>query len=589
MTNATWKKHPSSGDYDVGSNWSGGAVPDGTAFFGKSDTTSLSFSVTTTIGGWTFKDIASNYSFTIPLLGLPFDGLDFVGAGIVVKGGSASITNSENLKFHNASTAGSAHIVNHGNVSFYNLSTAGSAKVTNDNFVQFFESSTAGRAHFTNNDTVEFYNDSRAGKFVIINSIGAALHFSNSSTAGAASINNAGGGDVDFYNTSSAGAARISNAGDIRFHDTSSAANATFTNVVGASGLVAFSNTSGAGNARISMDIVDFLDTAFASHAHITARHLTFFDSTNAGFATITTVSGALTEFHDTSDGSRARFITKAGGVVDFSPSSGGGNINIVSAGSIEGAGTYKLGGNDLDVGYNNRSTNVSGAIDGSAAASLVKVGTGTLKLSHAFNTYAGGTYIYQGTLDVAAKGAAGPGTIFFQAGKQTLKIENTALSSHAFGNTVEFFGAGDKIDLTGLKFVKHARATYDQGTEILTVHSGKVTDTLELADPSVLQFKVVDDGHGGCKIIAKPPGAKADSLAAAQHASSADRTDSFEFKHQTELGRHNATNFDLHLGLGTFTEHVGNMVGVDQDSYLANFHIDIHHATILAGHNFIM
>ena len=87
MTNATWKRNPGTNDYDAGSNWSGGAVPDGTAFFGRSSTASLTFSVTTAIGGWTFKDTASNYSFTIPLLGLPLDGVTFVGAGIIVKGG----------------------------------------------------------------------------------------------------------------------------------------------------------------------------------------------------------------------------------------------------------------------------------------------------------------------------------------------------------------------------------------------------------------------------------------------------------------------------------------------------------------------
>ena len=584
MTNATWKRNPGTNDYDAGSNWSGGAVPDGTAFFGRSSTASLTFSVTTAIGGWTFKDTASNYSFTIPLLGLPFDGVTFVGAGIIVKGGRVNITNNENLKFLNASTAGIAHITNNGNVSFYDTSTAGSAKFTNDNFVQFFGSSTAGRAHFTNNDTVEFYNDSSAGKFVVINNIGAALHFSNSSTAGAASINNVAG-DVDFYNSSNAGAAHITNAGDIRFHGTSSAANAVFTNV--ASGLVQFLDTSGAGTARISMDIVDFLDNAFASHARIAAHHLTFFDTTNAGAATITTVNGALTEFHDNSDGANARFITKAGGVVDFSPTSGGGGLNSLQAGSIEGAGSYKLGGNDLYVGYNNRSTNVSGAIDGTAAASLHKVGTGTLKLSHAFNSYASGTYIDQGILDVAVKGGAGGGVIFFQIGRQTLKIENAALSNHAFGNTVEFFGAGDKIDLAGLKFVTHAKATYNQGTEILTVHSGKVTDTLELADPSVLQFKVVNDGHGGCKIIAKPAGAKEDAPAGPQHALSADRaTDSFQFKHQ-EAGRHSTANFDLHSGLGTellaLSEHVWS------EPYLANFHIDVPHAASLGSYDFTM
>ena len=61
-------------------------------------------------------------------------------------------------------------------------------------------------------------------------------------------------------------------------------------------------------------------------------------------------MNGALTEFHDNSDGANARFITKAGGVVDFSPTSGGGGLNSLQAGSIEGAGIYRLGGKQLTV-----------------------------------------------------------------------------------------------------------------------------------------------------------------------------------------------------------------------------------------------
>ena len=70
MTNATWRKNPASNNFNTGANWSPAAVPDGTAVFGVSNTTALSFTVTTTIGGWTFKATASNYNFDIPVLGL---------------------------------------------------------------------------------------------------------------------------------------------------------------------------------------------------------------------------------------------------------------------------------------------------------------------------------------------------------------------------------------------------------------------------------------------------------------------------------------------------------------------------------------
>jgi autotransporter-associated beta strand protein len=594
MTNATWRKNPGSNNFDAAGNWSPATAPNGKAFFGSSNTKDLTFSVTTTIGGWTFSSNASHYSFDIPTTpDLAFDGLEFVGAGIVGKSGRASITNGDNLKFFNASTAGSAHIANHssGNVSFFNSSTAGSAKFTNDGFVQFFNASAAGRAHITNNNTLEFYNDSRAGKSVIINVNNHVLNFNDSSTAGASTIINSAGSDLHFKNGSSGGTARITNSGDIDFNNSSTAGGATINNID--FGDINFFGGSEGGHARIAGYSVEFFDSATAALAHIAAHQLTFFEASTAGSAVITTINGARTEFHDNSDPTSARFITKAGGVVDFSLGSGPVGDHVLTLGSIEGAGNYNLGANHLHVGFNNRSTNVSGAIDGvggSGGGSLVKFGTGVLKLSHAGNTFPGGTTIHEGTLDVAALGAAGSGQINFDAGRQTLKIENAALANHTFGNVITAFDTGDAIDLAGLKFVKHAKVTYDGGSKVLTVHSGKVTDTLTLI-PAILQFKAVDDGHGGTKIIAKPAGAKENALAAPQHASSSDRaTDSFQFKHQVELGRHGATDFDLHLGLATetlaFNESVGAM---DQQSYLANFHIDMHHTANIASYDFTM
>jgi autotransporter-associated beta strand protein len=70
-----------------------------------------------------------------------------------------------------------------------------------------------------------------------------------------------------------------------------------------------------------------------------------------------------------------------------------------MTAGSIEGAGTFSLGPNQLTVGSNNLSTEVSGVIRG-AGGSLVKVGTGTLTLSGA-NSYTGATVVAGGTLSV--------------------------------------------------------------------------------------------------------------------------------------------------------------------------------------------
>jgi autotransporter-associated beta strand protein len=100
-----------------------------------------------------------------------------------------------------------------------------------------------------------------------------------------------------------------------------------------------------------------------------------------------------------------------------------------MTAGSIAGAGTYKLGSKELTVGGNNMDTTVSGLIEdggqaGGTGGSLIKVGTGTLTLL-GDNTYSGGTTIQDGTLVVGTLIAAdqpistalGTGNVFVAPG----------------------------------------------------------------------------------------------------------------------------------------------------------------------------
>ena len=65
---ATWLLNPASSDFDTGANWNPATVPTGTAFFGTSNTTALTFSAaTTTVGGWTSNTGASAYTFAAAL------------------------------------------------------------------------------------------------------------------------------------------------------------------------------------------------------------------------------------------------------------------------------------------------------------------------------------------------------------------------------------------------------------------------------------------------------------------------------------------------------------------------------------------
>jgi autotransporter-associated beta strand protein len=169
---------------------------------------------------------------------------------------------------------------------------------------------------------------------------------------------------------------------------------------------------------------------------------LQFTNSATAGDATIITNAFGQTIFSGTSNGGVARFITNAGGVVDFSGTSGLAGRNILTAGSIEGAGTYNLGANLLVVGINGLSTTVSGTINdggasGGAGGSLVKVGRGTLTLSGS-STYSGSTVILGGTLQAGATNALATNSAFSAGSRGTLDLAS-------FNQTIgSLAGAGD-------------------------------------------------------------------------------------------------------------------------------------------------
>jgi len=265
-------------------------------------------------------------------------------------------------------------------------------------------------------------------------------------------------------------------------------------------GELSFDNNSTAGAALIDdFGSVDFSASARAGTATIHAF---------AGGGALTGIPGTSNVgFHNNATGDSAQFIADAGSIVDFSQTAGPANDKHVTAGSIAGAGTYYLGSDQLTVGLNGLSTEVSGPVDDAGyyvaytGGSLVKVGHGTLRLSHVGNTYSGGTILEFGKLDVAATGAAGTGAITF-AGRATLEIENAALPGHHFGNKVDAFARHDIIDLAGLRFHAGATATYHKANHHLTVHSGTVTDTLTLLSPHGHLFGTANDGHGGTDVL---------------------------------------------------------------------------------------
>ena len=148
---------------------------------------------------------------------------------------------------------------------------------------------------------------------------------------------------------------------------------------------------------------IAFLSTSSAGNLAITLNGGTghFFGNSTGANATITANSASTWFVEQSGSGGQARFIVNAGGAFDISPMA----LSGTTAGSIEGAGAFRLGSKQLSVGANNLSTTVSGVIadggrNGGTGGSLVKVGTGTLTLTGA-NTFTGGATVNAGGLVV--------------------------------------------------------------------------------------------------------------------------------------------------------------------------------------------
>jgi len=181
--NATWLVSPGSNDFDTAANWNPAVVPTGTATFGASNTTSLTFSAATTVDAWTFSASASNYNFNNA------NALTFSGAGITVNGGSVAITNTLSIAFINSATAGNVTITNPGVIAFQNSANAGSARIDNTGLIDFADTTSAAAA-------------------VINSNSGGLLQFRINSTAGGATITTGNGSSTTFADQSSGGTSR---------------------------------------------------------------------------------------------------------------------------------------------------------------------------------------------------------------------------------------------------------------------------------------------------------------------------------------------------------------------------------------------
>ena len=119
-----------------------------------------------------------------------------------------------------------------------------------------------------------------------------------------------------------------------------------------------------------------------------------------AGNATLTANNGGFIQFFDTSSGGAARVTTNGSGAMVVQLASGGLSIGSLAGSSGSVLFSSQNGGaftQSLTIGNLNTSTTYGGIIsDVDAAASITKIGTGTLTLT-ATNTFTGPTTINAG------------------------------------------------------------------------------------------------------------------------------------------------------------------------------------------------
>lgn len=379
---ATWRSNPPGSDWNTATSWTPATVPNGpgdTATFAASSRTTVSLSASTEVNGIVFNPGAS--AFTIEgadsIIILTISGVGLVNNSQVSQSfvvGSDRFGNQKLILFRNGATAGAlaSFTLNPGVVSQFAGGT-----------VIFLESSQAGSAIFmadgasvqnAQGGVVSFENDSSAaeGTFIVNGGSdrfgdGGVITFSGNANAGNGTFSVYGGAFPDAY------------GGNILFFDSSTAGNGVFTTngplADGAIGsLVQFAGTSTAGDATL---------IAKASEA-----------SVSGGFW-----------FTDSSDGGRARVEIFGNGGLGVAPEH---SLPGITIGSLEGDGQVALGSAQLAIGSNSLSTSFSGAI---SSGSLAKIGSGTLTLNGANNTYTGGTIVSTGTLAVSNKSGSATGT----------------------------------------------------------------------------------------------------------------------------------------------------------------------------------
>ena len=512
---ATWLSAPGSSDWDTATNWTNETVPTGTATFGASNTTTLTFSSGTFIGTIQLNAGAPGYTFDV---GPNF--LEVDGTGIVNNSSNRlTLSNSgpEGTFFVNASTAGDTIIRNTstGFTEFAGTSTAGTAFITNSTGATtfFVETSTAGAATITTNSGsfTEFNDASTAGDATVITNSGGTTLFQNTGSGGQAQFIINAGGRFDISLLSSTGTTAGSIAGGGDYFLGSKALTVGSNNIsTEVSGIIADGGLGGgAGGSLVKVGGGTLTLTGantYTGGTTISAGTLQIGAGGTTGSIVGNVADNSALAFDRSDNVTFDGVISGTGSLTQL----GGGTLTLTGANTYTGgttisAGTLQIGaagttgsivGNVADnsaLAFD-RSDNVTfdGVISGTG--SLTQLGGGTLTLTGA-NTYTGGTTISAGTLQIGAAGTTGSivGNV----------ADNSALAFDRSDNVTfdgVISGTGSLTQLGGGTLTLTGANTYTGGTTIsagtLQIGAAGTTGSIvgNVADNSALAFDRSDN-----------------------------------------------------------------------------------------------
>jgi fibronectin-binding autotransporter adhesin len=447
---ATWKFAPGSGDYNTPTNWTPTAAPigpSGTASFGASGTTSLTFSTGTTVDTFQFNPGASAYTFD-----LNGHFLEFTGSGILNNSSNAPTINAFGLlQFDNTATAGNAIINNTpGSTTFTGFSTAGTATITNSGggLLSFSDSSSAGSATITTNagSLTQFVANSDGGNARFVTNGSGIVDFSSTAGTDGSNIINTG---------SIAGSGRYFLGGNI-VHVGGNGDTTTVSGIISACGPTGneCSAASGTSGGALFKDGTGTL-TLSGANTYTGATIVNGGTLLIAGAGTLGATAAQLQVLAGTLDLGGTTQVT--GELSTFGGSIVNGALNSTA---------YTLGG-----GF------ISASLTGGGAVTQDGVGTTTLA---ATNTYAGGTTINSGTLEAAhASGGTidalgGGGITINGAGALRSSVNGTLGNGITFNDSsvgTLSAAAGTTLTLTGGIFLNpDSVTTFGTSTDTGTV-----------------------------------------------------------------------------------------------------------------------